>query len=123
MPAVDLGLAWKGGKLDERTPHHSVRRFEHPAATEREKRVAAEGDLVFLEIIGDMSERMSGGLDDLRHERSDARIVAFLHQMIEERNSRRVLGWPPYPQRREFRLDLRNPLDVIGVMMGDQHVR
>ena len=123
MATVDLGLARKGGKLHERTPHHRVGCFEDPAATEREKRVAAESDLVFLEIIGDVSERMSGGLDDLGGARSDTRIFPLLHLMIEERDSRRVLGRPPYSQAWEFHLQFRNPLDVIGVMMGDQHVR
>ena len=55
-------------------------------------------------------------------ERSDAGRVPFLHLMIEEGDSRRILGRTPYLRVREFRPDVRNALNVIGVMMGDQDV-
>ena len=55
-------------------------------------------------------------------ERSDVGRVAFLHLTIEEGNSRRVLGRPPHLRVREFCLELRNALNVIGVMVGDQDV-
>ena len=95
MAAVDLGLARKGGKLGQRTPHDRKGRLEHPAAAQREQRVAAEGDCVVLEMIGDMTERMAGGFDDVRSERTDAGRVPFLHLVIEERDARRVLGRTP----------------------------
>ena len=124
MAAVDLGLAGKSGELGERAPHHRIGRFEHPAATEREQRIAAEGDLVVLiEMIGDMAERMPGRFDDLRRERPDARGVPLLHLVIEEGNARRVLGRAPHPRVGKLRLELRNALDVIGVMMGDEDIR
>src|ERR1700677_1050381 len=63
MTAVDLGLAGKGGKLGERTPHDRKRRLEHAPATKRKQRVAAEGDRVLFEMVGDMAERMPGGFD------------------------------------------------------------
>ena len=53
MAAIKSGLVGKRGKLDQRAPHHRVRRFKHSAATKREKRVAAEGGFVVLEMVGD----------------------------------------------------------------------
>ena len=95
MAAVDPGLAGKGGELHERAPHDRMGRLEHAAATEGEQRVAAEGDIVLIEMIGDVAERMPGGLDDLRSERPDAGRVAFLQLMIEKRDARRVFAPVP----------------------------
>ena len=122
MAAIDFGLAGKGGKLHERAPHDRVGRLEHAAAPEREQRVAAEGDLVLVEMIGDVPERMSRRLDHFRRERADAGEVAFGHPLVEKRNPRRVLGRSPHPQIGELRLQLRNALNVVGVMMGDEDV-
>ncbi len=122
MAAVDLGLAGKGGELGQRAPHDRKRRLEHAAATKGKQRVAAEGHCVVLEMISDMTERVAGGFDDFRSQGSDLGRVPLLHLAIEERDSRRVLGRTPYFRVWEFCPDVRNALDVIGVMMGDQDV-
>ena len=63
------------------------------------------------------------GLDHFGGQRSDAGIVSLRDLVIEEGHARRILGRAPDPHAGEFRLYLRNALDVIGVMMGDQNVR
>ena len=68
MAAINLGLAGKGGKLHERAPHNRIGGLEDTSAPEREQRVAAEGDFVLVEIIGDMAERMPRRLDHFRRQ-------------------------------------------------------
>ena len=77
---------------------------------------------VFLEMIGDVAERMPGGFDDFRSSDPTLSRVPFLHLMIEERDPRRVLRRTPNLRVREFCPHVRNALNVIGVMMGDQDV-
>ena len=122
MAAVNLGLAGKGGKLGQRVPHDRIGRLKHAPATEGEQRVAAEGNCVFLEMIGDMTERVAGGFDDFRSEGTDLGRVPFLRLVIEERDSRRILGRTPHLRVGEFRPYVRHALNVIGMMMGDQDV-
>src|SRR5262249_34094011 len=119
---VDARLARKSGELSERTPHHSVGRFEDAAATEREQRVAAECESILLEMVGDMTERMARGLDDFRLEQSDAPTVPFLQLAIEERYARRILCRAPDRETRKFCLQFWNALNMVGVMMGDEDI-
>ena len=99
-----------------------MRRLKHAAASEREQRVAAEGNCLFIEMVGDMAQSMPWGFDDLRFKRSDAGLVPLLHLAIKERNARHILGRTPHFRVWKFCLDVRDALDVIGVMVGDQYI-
>ena len=86
MRAIGLGCSRQRLQTVQRPQHLIEHAFNHPPAAHRKNGIAAEQAVRFLEPISDMTERMSGDVEDLRRRVAELIGVAIFQFDIDPGN-------------------------------------
>ncbi|CCV11278.1 hypothetical protein MESS4_310015 [Mesorhizobium sp. STM 4661] len=122
MAAIDDRLGRKCGQLLQRFIHHRRLAFEQPAAAQRKQRVGGERHFRCRQMIGDMTRRVAGRLDDLDLFVAETDDRALADGLVDA-GDLCLFGLRPDNAQLEALLQRQIGFDMVGMVVGGQDHR